>query len=60
MQFDVEKKFVFFMPFTPREMCFSMIGGDFQLLLLEILFSDDILSKLLGVMIRDGILVFHL
>lgn len=60
MQFDVEKKFGFFMPFTLCEMCFSIIGGDFQLLLLEILSSDDMLSELLGVMIRDSILMFPL
>ena len=58
MQFDVKKKSCFFMPFTPCVMCFSIIGGDFQLLQLEILSGDDTLSKLLGVVIGDSIPTF--
>lgn len=37
------------MPFTPCVMCLSTISRDFQLLHLEILFGEDRLGKLLGV-----------
>lgn len=50
MEFGVKKESCFFIPFTLCVMCFSR---DFQLLHLKILFGEDTLNKLLGV-VKSG------